>query len=86
MKLYNMNFYVNLKETIFARLPPPLASAARCGPHRRRYAMQCRPPPVITASTPGCIVHEASRAIQFGQKSFDSIRFDKFAADIQIVS
>jgi len=27
------------------------------------------------------------RAIQFGQKkSFDSIRFDKFAADIQIVS
>ena len=35
---YNLNFHVNLKKkTIFARLPP-LASAARCGPHPPRYA------------------------------------------------
>jgi len=32
MKLYNLNFHVNFFKAIFARLPP-LASAARCGPH-----------------------------------------------------
>ena len=32
MKLYNLNFHVNFLKTIFDRLPP-LASAARCGPH-----------------------------------------------------
>ena len=38
MKLYNLNFHVNFLKTIFARLPP-LASAARCGPHP--LATQC---------------------------------------------
>ena len=32
-----MNFHVNLKKTIFVRLPS-LASAARCGPHPPRYS------------------------------------------------